>query len=151
VIIEFDGNAFDEEQIVSSLDETLQDPALSAVTVPLRLEWSDDVIRVIPLTVIDLGNVVQEIRLNGQVIGFIHRADHIFVALSGARMDRAEECGQSLLWDKAAATLVTTLGQTPEPEESVARVTARERSVDTGHDTSQQSARRPSRSHAITR
>jgi len=66
-------------------------------------------------------------------------------------MDRAEECGQSLLWDKAAATLVTTLGQTPEPEKSPARVTARERSVDPGHDTSQQSARRPSRSHAITR
>ena len=59
---------------MSSLDETLQDPAVSAVTVPLRLEWSDDVIRVIPLTVLDLGNVVQEIRLNAQVIGFIHRA-----------------------------------------------------------------------------
>ena len=136
---------------MSSLDEILQDPALSAVTVPLRLEWSDDVIRVIPLTVIDLGNVVQEIRLNGQVIGFIHRVDHIFVALSGARVDRAEECGQSLLWDKAAATLVTTLGQTPEPEKSVARATAWERSVDPGHDTSPQSARRPSRIHAITR
>jgi len=115
------------------------------------LEWSDDVIRVIPLTVIDLGNVVQEIRLNGQVIGFIHRADHIFVALSGARVDRAEECGQSLLWDKAAAALDTTLGQTPEPEKSFARATARKRSVDLGHDTSPQSARRPTRIHAITR
>ena len=136
---------------MSSLDKTLQDPASSAVTVPLRLEWSDDVIRVIPLTVLDLGNVVQEIRLNAQVIGFIHRADHIFVALSGARRDRAEECGQSLLWDKAAATLVTTLGQTPEPEKSAARATAWERSVDPGHDTSPQSARGPSRIHAITR
>jgi len=136
---------------MSSLDKTLQDPAFSAVTVPLRLAWFHDVIRIIPLTVVDLGNVVQEIRLDGQVIGFIHRAGHIFVALSGAQMDRAEECGQSLLWDKAAAALVITLGRIPEPEESAARSTASEPAVDPGRDISRESPRRPSRIRAIAR
>jgi hypothetical protein len=32
----------------------------------------------------------------------VQRASRIFVALTGRRTDRAEECGQYLFWDQAA-------------------------------------------------
>jgi|GEM_PF-5834317 len=44
----------------------------------------------IPLTRVVLDDVDEEIHLEGQVIGFIHRDGRIFVALTGSRIDRAE-------------------------------------------------------------
>ncbi len=73
------------------------------------------VARTIRPTVIYLGGVDYEIRVGDRVIGFIHRAGHTFVALAGARLDRAVECGQSLVWDTAAACLVTAAGAPSQP------------------------------------
>ncbi|MEO8907289.1 MAG: hypothetical protein ABI310_04345 [Microbacteriaceae bacterium] len=80
---------------------------VKAVTVPLRVAWSDYRIKTIPIVVADVDDLNCEIRCQGQVLGFIHRAGRVFVALRGTRLDRAEECGQSLLWDIAAGKLVT--------------------------------------------
>ena len=76
------------------------------VTVSVRAEWRDG-IRTIQLAVSRRGDLMDEISFDGRVIGFIHRAGHIFVALTGARLDHAEECGQSVVWDKAVALLLT--------------------------------------------
>lgn len=129
----------EEEQIVSTQGE-----ASRTVTVPLRLEWLDGLIRTIQLTVVDLDDLTEEIRLDGQTIGFINRAGRIFVAQSGTRLDRAEECGQCLLWDKAAATLVTLLGRLPEREEpdpcsAMPEHATGYRDADTGHEPNRQS------------
>lgn len=115
-----------------------QGEAFRTVTVPLRLEWLDGLIRTIQLTVVDLDDLTEEIRLDGQTIGFINRAGRIFVAQSGTRLDQAEECGQCLLWDKAAAILVTLLGRLPEPAEpdprsAMPKHTSGYRDADTAH------------------
>lgn len=137
---------------MSSQDRKLQDPTLSAATVAVPLECFDKVIRTISLTVVDLDDVVQEIRLDGRVIGFIHAAGRIFVALTGTRMDWAVECGQSLLWDKAAATLVTTFGQLPQPEEPAPRSTVPAHPIgDPDRDTGRESPRRRFGVHAMSR
>lgn len=86
----------------------------SSQRLPLRLEWFDHRIRTIQLVVIDRDEVTEDLRLGGRTIGFVHHAGRIFVALTGSRLDLAEECGQCLLWDKAAAILVTTFGHLPE-------------------------------------
>ncbi|MDP3208615.1 MAG: hypothetical protein Q8M65_05655 [Rhodoglobus sp.] len=106
---------------MSSQDRNLEDPASSAATVPVALTQVDDVVRMIALTVVDLDDAVQEISVNGQVIGFIHTAGRVFVALTGTRTDRAEECGQSILWDCAAETLVITFEQLHQPQELAPR------------------------------
>jgi hypothetical protein len=97
--------------------EIVETPPVAA-TVPLRLEWFDGGVGTVRLTVIDLDDLTQEIALDGQTIGFIGRAHGVFVALTGTRLDRAEECSQSLLWDKSAAILVALSGHRPEREES---------------------------------
>ena len=85
---------------------SLQGRVTETFTVAVRLEWRDRITTIQP-TVIHRGNTMDEIRLDGRVIGFIHRAGHIFVALTGTRLDHAEECGQSVVWDKAFALLLT--------------------------------------------
>lgn len=92
-----------------------QDSALKTVTVSVLVEWRDG-IRTIHSTVVPPDGLTEEIRLDGRVIGFIHRAGRIFVALNGARLDRAVECGQSLLWDKVATQLILESGGFPEVE-----------------------------------
>jgi hypothetical protein len=104
--------------------EELQGRAPGAVTVPLRMEWFDNRIRTIPIVVIDLHDLTEEIRLDGHTIGFITRAGRIFVARAGARLDRAEECAQSLIWDKVATILVALSGRLAEPEEHDPRLWA---------------------------
>ncbi|MFD4421662.1 hypothetical protein ACFWN7_09185 [Agromyces sp. NPDC058484] len=49
---------------------------------------------------------LDEVSFEGETVGFVQRAGHVFVALEGARHDRAEECGQYLLWDLAATRLL---------------------------------------------
>jgi hypothetical protein len=105
-----------EATALSSKDEALQDRALRTVAVPLRLEWFDGRTRTIQIVVTDLDDRTEELRLDGHTIGFISRAGPIFVALTGTRLDRAEECGQCLLWDNAATILVTLMSDLPEPE-----------------------------------
>lgn len=112
--------------IVSSQVGALPVRALRTVTVPLRLEWFDGLIRTIQVVVIDLDDVTEEIRLDGHTIGFIGRAGRIFVAQTGTRLDQAEECGQCLLWDKAATILVNLLGDRVELEKPDPPVKARE-------------------------
>lgn len=96
---------------MSTFDNSVEDSSVSAVTVPLRLESPHNAIRIVTLTVVECDDTVQEIRCDGQVIGFIHRAGRIFVALTGNRQDRALECAQSVLWEKVASTLVAVLEQ----------------------------------------
>jgi hypothetical protein len=94
--------------VVASEDEALQDRALPTVTGPLRVECFDGRIRTVQIVVIDLDELTEEIRLDGRTIGFIGRAGHIFVAQTGTRLDRAEECGQLLSWHKAMTFLATS-------------------------------------------
>lgn len=132
--------------------EGLEDRALNAITVPVRLEWFDDRIRTIQLTVIDLDDLTEELRLDGETIGFIGRADRVFVAHTGTRLDRAEECGQYLLWDKAASILVTRRVRRSEPEEHVTRVGAPERATDRNDGApGQASTHQRSRAHEMSR
>lgn len=131
---------------------SLQVQALRTVTVPLRLERSDGVIRTIQLTVIDRDEWTEEVRLYGATIGFVERAGSIFVALTGTRLDLAEECGQCLLWDKAATMLVGIVGRLPEPEEPDPRTGAPAyaavgRGLEAGHEPT----RRHSRVHEMSR
>ena len=51
---------------------------------------------------------LDEIRWADRTVGYVQRAGRIFVALIGARADRAEECGQYLLWDFAAIGLLSS-------------------------------------------
>lgn len=100
--------------IVPSTDAAIADQLLPSVTVPLRMGRSDGGIRTVQIVVIDLDDLTEELRLDDHTIGFIYRAGHVFVAQSGTRLDRAEECGQHLLWDKAAAMLVPVPSRSPE-------------------------------------
>ncbi|GAB3608311.1 MULTISPECIES: hypothetical protein [Humibacter] len=74
--------------------------------VRVRLDIDADRIETVKLVVVPRANDLVEIDLERHVLGFIERAGQVFVALAGERLDRAEECGQSLLWDHAAAELV---------------------------------------------
>lgn len=58
------------------------------------------------LVVTDLGDGLESLAMAGRTVGFIQRAGHVFVALTGTRTDRAVECGQFLVWDEAARTLL---------------------------------------------
>lgn len=96
---------------MSSFDNSVEDSSVGAATVPLRLESPHNAMRIVTLTVVECDDLVQEIRCDGHVIGFIHRAGRIFVALAGSRHDRALECAQSVLWEKVASTLVAVREQ----------------------------------------
>ncbi|GAB3802432.1 hypothetical protein GCM10028798_19560 [Humibacter antri] len=74
--------------------------------VHVRLDIDADRIETVSLVVVPRDNDLVEIDLERHVLGFIERAGQVFVALAGERLDRAEECGQSLLWDQAAAELI---------------------------------------------
>lgn len=58
--------------------------------------------------------VVREVDLDtcavfhdGHKCGWIHRDGRYYVAYSGEIPERAQECGHSLLWDEAAAMLLS--------------------------------------------
>jgi len=74
--------------------------------VRVRVASDCDQIEIVDLVVVPRDDELAEIDLDRHVLGYIQQAGHVFVALVGERLDRAEECGQSLLWDKAAAQLV---------------------------------------------
>lgn len=48
---------------------------------------------------------LEAIQCDGHTLGYVQRAGRVFVSLVGERADRAEECGQALTWDVAAARL----------------------------------------------
>jgi hypothetical protein len=87
------------------------DLAPPMVAVPSHVEWGTGQLRTVQVDVIELDDLTEEIRLERHAIGLIARAGRIFVAQTGTRWDRAEECGQYLLWDKAAAIVVAHGGQ----------------------------------------
>lgn len=74
--------------------------------VRVRLCIDADRIDTVTLKVVPRTCELDEIKVGCQLLGYIERVGHVFVALTGERLDRAEECGQSLLWDLAAAALV---------------------------------------------
>ena len=74
--------------------------------VHVRMVTDCDAIETVDLVVVPRDEELDEIDLDRHVLGYIQQAGRVFVALVGERLDRAEECGQSLLWDKTAADLV---------------------------------------------
>lgn len=60
----------------------------------------------VPVVVRRVADDVVEVSRTGRTIGYIQRVPPLFVALEGSRLDRAEECAQSQLWNKAAARLL---------------------------------------------
>jgi hypothetical protein len=90
----------------ATADDRLRIVESAGRTVWLRLWGSNDELQVVPLNITEVGDDVDAISRGDGVIGYIRRVDPVFVALVGARLDRAEECGQSLLWDKAATRLL---------------------------------------------
>lgn len=75
----------------------------------VRVEWPGTV-RTVRVTTSIRDDLTQEISVDGRVIGFIQLAGPVFVALLGARSDRAVECKQSRSWNLAAAQLVIETG-----------------------------------------
>lgn len=78
-------------------------------TVTVRMVTARDEIVTIRLLLRCVSTDLDEIRYSDRTIGYVQRAGRVFVALTGARADRAEECGQYLLWDQAAIRLVSVL------------------------------------------
>lgn len=60
----------------------------------------------VPVVVRRVADDVVEVSRTGRTIGYIQRVPPLFVALEGSRLDRAEECAQSKLWNRAAARLL---------------------------------------------
>lgn len=52
-----------------------------------------------------IGDARYEVRIGGQVAGFIDVVGAVYVVLSGSRYDRAEEVVQTLVWSTATAAL----------------------------------------------
>ncbi|MET4706007.1 hypothetical protein [Frigoribacterium sp. UYMn621] len=102
--------------------EGLREVPLRVDTVPLPVGSFYGQMQTIQIEVFDLNELTEEIVLAGNTIGFISRVCPIFVAETGSRVDRAEECGQFLVWDSAAALLISKLGQVPEPAQPGIRV-----------------------------
>lgn len=75
-------------------------------TVPVPIIDGGDRIESVNLTVVHRSDDLEEIDLDQRAVGYIQQAGRVFVSLTGARADRAEECGQYLVWDQAAAELV---------------------------------------------
>jgi hypothetical protein len=48
--------------------------------------------------------------VDGRKRGWIHRDGHYYVAFAGEIPERARDCGHALLWDEAAAMLLTATG-----------------------------------------
>ncbi|WP_157487732.1 hypothetical protein [Leifsonia sp. Root112D2] len=74
--------------------------------VSVRVVNAKDEVESMNLDVNRIGPGYYKIQHNHVVIGYIQRAGHLFVALGGTRSDRAEEWGQYLIWDHAAAKLL---------------------------------------------
>lgn len=74
-------------------------------SVGLRMENTHDEIVVLDLTVKSVEPDLDALQCGDHTLGYIQRAGRVFVSLVGERADRAEECGQYLLWDFAAARL----------------------------------------------
>jgi hypothetical protein len=75
-------------------------------SVTLRMAVSNDRIDTVKIVILPEGSDVDEVDVDHRPIGYVQRAGHVFVALIGDRLSRAEECGQFLLWDQAAAELI---------------------------------------------
>ena len=60
----------------------------------------------IRLIVTRVGVDLDAVQWDSCTVGFVLRAEQIFVALVGSRHDRAEECGQFFLWGQAAARVL---------------------------------------------
>jgi hypothetical protein len=81
--------------------------AIADRTVRLRIDDDRAGVESITLVLISVGTDLDEVRRDGLTIGYIRHVGRLFVALSGIRQDRAEECGQFPLWDYAAQRLVS--------------------------------------------
>lgn len=78
--------------------------------VRVRMGTDADRIETVKLLVVPRNIDLVEIDVEQHILGYIRRAGRVFVALAGERLDLAEECGESLLWDQAAADLVRRSG-----------------------------------------
>lgn len=115
----------DEATYRGVMSTTTYDPHL----LHLRVPNERDEIKMIDLTLIRIADNVDEVDIDGSTIGYIRRVGRVFVALSGRRFDHAMECCQSLLWDKAAWTLLEEADVHPHPETVTAAELSDARSV----------------------
>lgn len=74
--------------------------------VSVRMVNDADDVDLMDLDIVEFSHDCDKIQYDREVIGYIEHVGHVFVALCGSRFDRAEECGQCLLWDQAAAKLM---------------------------------------------
>lgn len=74
--------------------------------IPVRMVNREEEIDLVDLDVVEISRDCDKIQYDHMVIGYIQHVGHVFVALTGPRLDRAEECRQSMLWDHAAAELM---------------------------------------------
>jgi hypothetical protein len=82
----------------------------SPASLQVRAERSDGQIRTTQPVMVNLDDEDDEISVDGQVLGFIHRAAHVSMASAGTRVDRACECGQSVRWAQAISRLIAASG-----------------------------------------
>lgn len=84
----------------------MAEPPVATGPVTVQVDCADQKTRAIDTVVIVLDKDNDEVRIDDVVLGFVHHAGSVFVALAGERRDHATECCQSLRWDVAAAHLV---------------------------------------------
>lgn len=93
----------------SEADTPTPPPTGTAAGRPVTVRMVDIHDRIVPIRLLvrPVAADLDEIRYSDHTVGYVQRADRTFVALVGSRADRAEECGQYLLWDLAATRLVS--------------------------------------------
>lgn len=88
----------------------------------LRVTDQQDRTSQVPVVVRKIADDVDEVSRMGRTIGYIERVPPLFVALEGSRLDTAEECAQSQLWNSAISRLLESdashhrlAASTPDP------------------------------------
>ena len=83
-----------------------QDMLALTVRVPVHTLLPGSDILEVPVVVHYLTPDTTEVLINGEIIGYIHYDGHNFMALTGPRIEDAQQCGRTTdLWDHAVARL----------------------------------------------
>ena len=70
---------------------------------------AEDITEARALAVFRVAPEIEEVTLDTWPVGYIERVGHVFVALAGAHLDRAVECGQSVDHDAALRQVIASL------------------------------------------
>lgn len=72
-----------------------------------RTDRSGDSLHEVELVAREVNLDTCAVYVDGCMRGWIHRDGHYYVAYAGQILEGARECGHALLWDEAAAMLLT--------------------------------------------